>query len=114
MLSILIILLFLSLIAIVTLSNTLTCYFFYHDEWMLWEKVIKNFDTKVFNKRFTNDTVYNITINNITYDIHYWSDGSVSLFNGNDCILSSYDKYHQEKIKELFENEKRKNLCVNY
>lgn len=105
LLSILIILLFLSLIAIVTSSNTLTCYFFYHDEWMLWEKVIKNFDTKVFNKRFGNITVYNITINDITYNIYRWSDGSVSLFNGNDCILSTYDKYHQKKIRELFEKE---------
>jgi hypothetical protein len=71
----------------------------------LWEKVIKNFDTKVFNKHFGNITVYNITINDITYNIHRWSDGSVSLFNGNDCILSTYDKYHQKKVRELFEKE---------
>lgn len=95
-------------------NDTIECYLFDHKEWILWEKVIKNFDKKVFNKRFANNTIYNITINDITYDMYYWSNGDVSLFKGSNCVLSSYDKYHQKKIKKLFENEKCKNLCINH
>lgn len=103
---ILIILLSLFLIAIMTLDNKFDCYFFYHKEWILWERVIKNFDNKVFIKCYSdNTTIYNITIAGITYDMYRWSDGHVSLFNGNSCVLSTYDKYHQNKIKKLFEKE---------
>lgn len=81
-------------------------YFLNHKDWILWRKVIKNFDKKVFIECSSdNTTIYNITINGITYDMYRWSNGDVSLFKGSECILSSYDEYHQKKIKKLFEKE---------
>lgn len=87
-------------------NNKVECYFFYHKEWILWEKVIKNFDKKIFEHKFKDGTIlYNITIDNIKYDMYYWNDKRrITLHNGSFC-LCSYDEYHQEKIRELFKKE---------
>lgn len=102
----LILLFFTLMFLLLILTNAGWCYFFHHKEWILWRKVIKNFDNKVFIECSSdNTTIYNIIINGITYDMYHWSNGDVSLFKGNKCILPSYDKYHQKKIKKLFEKE---------
>ena len=86
-------------------NNKLECYFFYHKEWILWERVIENFNEKIFEYKFRDGTIlYNITIDNIKYKIYYWYDKRISLHNGDFC-LSSYDEYHQKKVKELFKKE---------
>ena len=87
-------------------NNKLEYYFFYHKEWVLWEKVIKNFDKKIFVHEFGNSNIllYHITIDNIEYKMYYWYDKRITLHNGDFC-LCSYDKYHQKKVRELFEKE---------
>ena len=100
---ILIILLF--LLFIFCCSNTLECYFFHHKEWVLWEKVIKNFDKKIFNFKYdTGNVLYYIKIDNVTYKMYHWADGSVSLHNNEFCSIP-YSEYHQKKLRELFEKE---------
>lgn len=90
-------------------NNTLYCYFFCHKEWILWEKVIKNFDRKIFNFKYdTGDVSYYIKIDNFTYIMYHWVNGSVSLHDNNECCLSPYDKYHQKKLRKLFEKESSK------
>lgn len=99
---ILIILLFLAFI--ICCNNTLCCYFFCHKEWVLWEKVIENFDKKIFNFKYdTGDVSYYIKIDNFTYRLYHWADGSVSLHGYDEFCLSTFDKYHQKKLRKLFE-----------
>jgi hypothetical protein len=91
------------LLSIVCCSNTLYCYFFCHKEWTFWKKVIKNFDKKIFCCKFSDGTIlYEITIDGIRYKMYYWYDKSISLHGDN---LYCYDKYHQKKVRELFEKE---------
>lgn len=86
-------------------NNKAECYFFFHKEWILWEKVIKNFDNKIFEYKFKDGTIlYNITIDNIKYDMYYWNNKRITLHNDDFC-LCSYDEYHQKKVRELFEKE---------
>ena len=86
-------------------NNKAECYFLFHKEWILWEKVIKNFDNKIFEYKFRDGTIlYNITIDNIKYDMYYWNNKRITLHNGDFC-LCSYDEYHQKKVGELFEKE---------
>ena len=101
---ILIILLFLSFI--ICCNNTLYCYFFKHKEWVLWEKVIENFDKKILNFKYdTGDVSYYIKIDNFTYRLYRWADGSVSLHGYDEFCLSPFDEYHQKKLRKLFEKE---------
>ena len=94
------------LLLLITTNNTLECYFFYHKEWILWEKVIKNFDKKIFNYKYWNgDVSYYIKIDNVVYTMYHWTNGSVSLHDDNEFCLSPYDEYHQKKLRELFEKE---------
>lgn len=91
---------------IISTNNTLECYFFYHKEWILWEKVIKNFDKKIFNFKYdTGDVSYHIKIDNVVFTMYHWANGSVSLHDNNEFCLSPYDEYHQKKLKKLFEKE---------
>ena len=86
-------------------NNKVECYFLFHKEWILWEKVIKNFDNKIFEYKFGDGTIlYNITIDNIKYEMYYWRNKRITLHNGSFC-LCSYDEYHQEKLRELFKKE---------
>lgn len=106
-LEIILILIFLALTfsLLILLNNTLECYFFYHKDWILWEKVIKNFNKKIFYYKYNDGTIlYNITIDGIQYKMYYWPDESISL-HSDGYTLCSYDKYHQKKVRKLFEKE---------
>ena len=93
------------LLLIISANNKLECYFFYHKEWILWEKVIKNFDKKKFCYKYHDGTIlYEIIIDGIRYEMYYWNNKSTSLHTDHSHICC-YDKYHQEKVRELFEKE---------
>lgn len=106
MILLLYILLLVGLVLMAVLSrNETSCYFFEHKDWILWNKIIRNFDNKVFISKSDMVTMYNITIDDVIYKICYWSDDSVAVYLNDKCVLSPYDRYHQEKIKRLFKEE---------
>lgn len=110
-------------------NNKLYCKHYCKKEWDLWEKVIKKL-------KESKGTIYvssyddcpslssfhtNIEIDSDEYELIYWvKEEAVSVYQGTNCTLCSYDKYHsnmaikiiKEKIKELFNdsNEKVKQM----
>lgn len=100
---VIILVIYLIIMLMLLLDNKLECYLLYHKEWTFWKKVIKNFDKKIFCRKFSDGTIlYEITIDGIRYKMYYWYDKSISLHGDN---LYCYDKYHQKKVRELFEKE---------
>ena len=100
---VIILVIYLIIMLMLLLDNKLECYLLYHKEWTFWKKVIKNFDKKIFCRKSSDGTIlYEITIDGIRYKMYYWYDKSISLHGDN---IYCYDKYHQKKVRELFEKE---------
>lgn len=100
--------------AITTANNKLYCRFYLRKEWKLWEDVCKNLDNAVFVSKYIDSYASNykfsLDLNGKTYNIIYWIDeGTVSVHDDIDCILSTFDSYHTniaadkilDKISEL-------------
>ena len=106
-------------ISIIFNNNKLYCKHYLKKEWNLWEKVIKElkeqkrtiYVSKSNNHPEANYFRINIEVDSKEYELIYWvKDEAVSVYQGTNCMLYSYDKYHsnmaikiiREKIKELF------------
>ena len=112
-------------ILIIFSNNKLYCKHFYKKEWNLWEKVIKKlkehegtiYVSKYDNCPGLNSFHIDIEIDSKEYELIYWvKEESVSVYQGTNCMLCSYEKYHsnmaikiiREKIKELFNDSDEK------
>ena len=106
-------------------NNKLYCKHYCKKEWDLWEEVIEKL-------KESKGTIYvssyddcpslssfhtNIEIDSDEYELIYWvKEEAVSVYQGTNCTLCSYDKYHsnmaikiiREKIKELFNDSDEK------
>ena len=114
---------------IIFANNKLYCKYFCKKEWDLWERIIKElkkqkrtiYVSKSNNHPEANYFRINIEVDSKEYELIYWvKEEAASVYQGTDCILCGYDKYHsniaikiiREKIKELFNdsNEKVKRI----
>ena len=106
-------------------NNKLYCKHFLKKEWNLWERIIKElkeqkrtiYISKSNNLPEANYFRINIEVDSKEYELIYWvKDEAVSVYQGTNCTLCSYDKYHsnmaikiiREKIKELFNDSDEK------
>ena len=100
-------------------NNKLYCKHYLKKEWNLWERIIKGlkeqkrtiYVSKSNNLPEANYFRINIEVDSKEYELIYWvKEEAVSVYQGTNCTLCSYDKYHsniaikiiREKIKELF------------
>ena len=105
--------------SIIFSNNKLYCKHYYKKEWNLWEKVIEKLKEQrgtIYVSKHDDDPTLdsfhiNIEIDLEEYELIYWvKEDAVSVYQGTNCTLCSYDKYHsnmaikiiREKIKELF------------
>ena len=112
-------------ILIILTNNKLYCKYYFKEEWNLWEKIIKElkkqkrtiYVSKSNNHPEANYFRINVKVDSKEYELIYWvKEEIISVYQGTDCILCSYDKYHsnitikimREKIKELFNNSEEK------
>ena len=114
---------------IILTNDKLYCKHYLKKEWNLWEKIIKElkkqkrtiYVSKSNNHPEANYFRINIGVDSKEYELIYWvKEEAVSVYQGTNCTLCSYDKYHsniaikimREKIKELFNdsNEKVKRI----
>ena len=114
---------------IILINDKLYCKHYLKKEWNLWEKIIKElkkqkrtiYVSKSNNHPEANYFRINIKVDSKEYELIYWvKEETISVYQGIDCILCGYDKYHsnigikimREKIKELFNdsNEKVKRI----
>lgn len=87
----------------------------------MWEKIIEKLKEQkgtIYVSKFDEDPKLNsfhvyIEVNSEKYELIYWVEkGTVSVHQGTDCTLCTYDKYHsdiaadimKEKIKGAFDN----------
>ena len=106
-------------------NNKLYCKHYLKKEWNLWERIIKElkeqkrtiYVSKSNNLPEANYFRINVEVGSKKYELIYWvKDEAVSVYQGTDCTLCSYDKYHsnkaikiiREKIKELFSDSDEK------
>ena len=106
-------------------NNKLYCKHFLKKEWNLWERIIKElkeqkrtiYVSKSNNLPEANYFRINIEVDSKEYELIYWvKEEAVSVYQGTNCMLCSYDKYHsnmaikiiREKIKELFNDSDEK------
>ena len=106
-------------------NNKLYCKHYLKKEWNLWERIIKELKEQkrtIYVSKFNNlpEANYfriNIEVNSKEYELIYWvKEEAVSVYQGTNCTLCSYDKYHsniaikimREKIKELFNDSDEK------
>ena len=102
-------------------NNKLYCKHFCKKEWNLWEKVIEKLKEQrgiIYVSMYNDDPTLdafrtNIEIGSEEYELIYWVNrGTASVYQGLNCILCGYDKYHsnmaveimKEKIKKRFNN----------
>ena len=87
------------------------CYLFEHQEWVGWEKVVKNFDNIKYEEYFDaestpnlNNYTFSVVIDGVENRVKYWElEGTVSVHgwvNGQGC-LCGFDQYHQKVVKDL-------------
>ena len=106
-------------------SNKVYCKHYCKKEWNLWEKIIKKLKEQkgiIYISKYDDHPVLNsfkidIEIDSEKYKLIYWvKEGFVSVYQGTNCTLCSYDKHHsnmaikiiREKIKELFNDSDEK------
>ena len=110
---------------IILTNDRLYCKHHLKKEWNLWEKIIKElkkqkrtiYVSKSNNHPEANYFRINIEVDSKEYELIYWvKEEAVSVYQGTNCMLCSYDKYHsnmaikiiREKIKELFNDSDEK------
>ena len=106
-------------------NNKLYCKHYLKKEWNLWERIIKGlkeqkrtiYVSKSNNLPEANYFRINIEVDSKEYELIYWvKEEAASVYQGTNCTLCSYDKYHsniaikiiREKIKELFNDSDEK------
>ena len=106
-------------------NNKLYCKHYLKKEWNLWERIIRGlkeqkrtiYVSKSNNLPEANYFRINIEVDSKEYELIYWvKEEAVSVYQGTNCMLCSYDKYHsniaikiiREKIKELFNDSDEK------
>ena len=111
--------------SIIFSNNKLYCKHYLRKEWNLWEKIIEKlkeqkrtiYVSESNNLPEANYFRINIEVDSKEYELIYWvKEEVVSVYQGTNCTLCSYDKYHsnmaikiiREKIKELFNDSDEK------
>ena len=106
-------------------NNKLYCKHYLKKEWNLWERIIRGlkeqkrtiYVSKSNNLPEANYFRINIEVDSKEYELIYWvKEEAVSVYQGTNYTLCSYDKYHsniaikiiREKIKELFNDSDEK------
>ena len=94
-------------------NNKIYCYIFEHKQWKLWKTVCKRLPYAKFDGHYLNEEkpyleCYNFYIHDIGIGapvlVVYWvKSGEVSVHNLNlrECVLSSFDKYHSDKARNI-------------
>ena len=111
----LIIVLFIVLLGtIIYFNSNLYCYIFEHKYWTLWESVCKNLSSAKFEEHYVNEEkpnlecysfyVHDIGIGKPVKVIYWVKSNDVSVHTDKGCILSSFDKYHSNKAKNIIKS----------
>ena len=107
--------------SIIVPNNKLYCKHYFKKNWNLWKKIIEKLKEQkgtIYVSKFDdnptlNSFCINIEIDSEKYELIYWvQKRSVSVYQGTECTLCGYDKYHsdmavkimKERIKRLFNN----------
>ena len=94
--------LFVLLVAIplfIVYNDKAYCYVFRHKDWKLYEYFIRNYDR--FEYEYSIGDVHCFMIPDTNITAHIWSDNTFSIHRGTRTLLTSFDKYHSDKMKEL-------------
>ena len=95
-----------TLLLIACLNKSVYNFIFDHKEWNIWENVCKHLNNAVFEERFTDEVTPNLNSYSFTLSlpdgqnlqIIYWDRlGYTSVHTDDECIASSWDRYHSQK-----------------
>ena len=93
-------------------NNKAYCYLFEHKNWKLWESVCKALPNAIFVKHYISEDRPDLDSYNfyvcidevgLPIEIVYWENtGKTSVHTKNGvCLLSSFDKYHSNKARQI-------------
>lgn len=96
-------------------NNKAYCYIFEHEEWKLWEIVCRCLPFAKFENHYIDKDkpylenykfyIHDIGVNEPVTVVYWVHSDNVSVHTNNKkCILSSFDKYHSNKAKNIIKS----------